>query len=89
MAAGPGGDAYHRPIASDRTPPIRLFLADVDGTLVTQDKVLTDDAVAAVQSLRRAGVLFALTSGRPPQAAWRCWWSPCRSTRPSPPSTAA
>ena len=22
-------------------PPIRLFLADVDGTLVTQDKVLT------------------------------------------------
>ena len=60
-------DAYHRPIASDRTPPIRLFLADVDGTLVTQDKVLTDDAVAAVRRLRQAGVLFALTSGRPPR----------------------
>jgi Cof subfamily protein (haloacid dehalogenase superfamily) len=39
----------------------------VDGTLVTQDKVLTDDAVAAVHSLREAGVLFALTSGRPPK----------------------
>jgi Cof subfamily protein (haloacid dehalogenase superfamily) len=39
----------------------------VDGTLVTQDKVLTDDAVAAVRSLRQAGVLFALTSGRPPK----------------------
>jgi Cof subfamily protein (haloacid dehalogenase superfamily) len=47
--------------------PIRLFLADVDGTLVTQDKILTDDAVAAVRSLREAGVLFALTSGRPPR----------------------
>jgi hypothetical protein len=39
----------------------------VDGTLVTQDKILTDDAVAAVHRLRRAGVLFALTSGRPPR----------------------
>ena len=39
----------------------------MDGTLVTQDKVLTDDAVAAVRSLREAGVLFALTSGRPPK----------------------
>ena len=48
-------------------PPIRLFLADVDGTLVTQDKVLTDDAVAAVRRLREAGVLFAITSGRPPR----------------------
>jgi Cof subfamily protein (haloacid dehalogenase superfamily) len=34
---------------------------------VTQDKVLTDDAVAAVRRLRQAGVLFALTSGRPPR----------------------
>ncbi len=39
----------------------------MDGTLVTQDKVLTDGAVAAVHSLRRAGVLFAITSGRPPR----------------------
>jgi hypothetical protein len=39
----------------------------VDGTLVTQEKVLTDDAVAAVRSLHDAGVLFAITSGRPPR----------------------
>jgi Cof subfamily protein (haloacid dehalogenase superfamily) len=66
---GPRPGAYHRPIASapDASPPIRLLLADVDGTLVTQDKVLTDDAVAAVGRLRHAGVLFALTSGRPPR----------------------
>jgi Cof subfamily protein (haloacid dehalogenase superfamily) len=42
------------------------MLADVDGTLVTQEKVLTDKAIAAVHSLRDAGVLFAITSGRPP-----------------------
>jgi Cof subfamily protein (haloacid dehalogenase superfamily) len=48
-------------------PPIRLMLADVDGTLVTQDKVLTDKAIAAVHRLRDAGILFAITSGRPPR----------------------
>ena len=47
--------------------PIRLLLADVDGTLVTQDKVLTEQAVAAVDRLRDAGILFAVTSGRPPR----------------------
>ncbi len=39
----------------------------MDGSLVTQDKILTDDAIAAVGRLRQAGVLFALTSGRPPR----------------------
>jgi Cof subfamily protein (haloacid dehalogenase superfamily) len=48
-------------------PSIRLFLADVDGTLVTQDKVLTDRAIAAVSKLKEAGILFAVTSGRPPR----------------------
>ena len=43
------------------------MLADVDGTLVTQDKVLTDEAVAATRQLRDAGVAFAITSGRPPR----------------------
>jgi Cof subfamily protein (haloacid dehalogenase superfamily) len=46
---------------------IRLLLADVDGTLVTQDKVLTDRAIAAVAKLHQAGILFAITSGRPPR----------------------
>jgi Cof subfamily protein (haloacid dehalogenase superfamily) len=46
---------------------IRLYLADVDGTLLTPDKVLTDDARAAVRDLRRAGIVFAITSGRPPR----------------------
>ena len=45
---------------------VKLLLADVDGTLVTPDKVLTNDAIAAVHDLREADVLFAITSGRPP-----------------------
>lgn len=48
-------------------PPIRMVLADVDGTLVTGDKVLTDASVAAVRELHRHGIDFAVTSGRPPR----------------------
>jgi Cof subfamily protein (haloacid dehalogenase superfamily) len=48
-------------------PRIELVLADVDGTLVTDDKRLTDRAIASVHSLKRAGVKFAVTSGRPPR----------------------
>jgi len=46
---------------------IKLMLADVDGTLVTQEKVLTDQAIEAVHQLRQADILFAITSGRPPR----------------------
>ncbi|WP_298382151.1 Cof-type HAD-IIB family hydrolase [Ferrimicrobium sp.] len=46
---------------------IRLVLADVDGTLVTNEKVLTPRASKAVVALSRAQVLFSLTSGRPPK----------------------
>jgi Cof subfamily protein (haloacid dehalogenase superfamily) len=45
----------------------RLLLADVDGTLVTDDKQLTEAAIAAVQDLRHAGIAFAITSSRPPR----------------------
>ncbi len=45
----------------------QLLLADVDGTLVTKEKILTDRAIAAVHRLYDAGILFAITSGRPPR----------------------
>jgi Cof subfamily protein (haloacid dehalogenase superfamily) len=45
---------------------ISLVLADVDGTLVTEEKILTERARAAVKALHRAGIRFAITSGRPP-----------------------
>jgi Cof subfamily protein (haloacid dehalogenase superfamily) len=46
---------------------IRLVIADVDGTLLTREKVLTDRAVRAVRALRESGIRLALTSGRPPR----------------------
>src|SRR5271165_6434643 len=46
---------------------ISLVVADVDGTLVTADKVLTPRAAAAVRALGGAGIAFAITSGRPPR----------------------
>jgi Cof subfamily protein (haloacid dehalogenase superfamily) len=47
--------------------PIRMVIADVDGTLVTQEKVLTERAASAVSHLRQAGIEFSITSGRPPR----------------------
>jgi Cof subfamily protein (haloacid dehalogenase superfamily) len=46
---------------------IRMLLADVDGTLLTPEKVLTEQARAAVRRLHEAGIAFAITSGRPPR----------------------
>ncbi|GBQ46470.1 hydrolase [Komagataeibacter europaeus LMG 18890] len=42
-------------------------MADVDGTLVTKDKILTPRAIRAVERLRERGILFTITSGRPPK----------------------
>jgi Cof subfamily protein (haloacid dehalogenase superfamily) len=46
---------------------ISLVLADVDGTLLTKDKVLTSRSENAVKALAAAGIAFAITSGRPPR----------------------
>jgi len=46
---------------------IKLLLADVDGTLVTKEKIITERAKDAVSKLRDAGIGFAITSGRPPR----------------------
>jgi Cof subfamily protein (haloacid dehalogenase superfamily) len=48
-------------------PHISLLLADVDGTLVTSEKVLTPRAREAVMKLHQKGIRFAITSGRPPR----------------------
>jgi Cof subfamily protein (haloacid dehalogenase superfamily) len=46
---------------------IRMVIADVDGTLVTQEKILTKRAAEAVLGLDEAGIEFSVTSGRPPR----------------------
>ena len=45
---------------------VRLVVADVDGTLVTPDKILTPRARAVVRTIMDAGIAFTITSGRPP-----------------------
>jgi Cof subfamily protein (haloacid dehalogenase superfamily) len=45
---------------------VRLVVADVDGTLLTPDKILTPRARAAVHAVTAAGIAFTITSGRPP-----------------------
>ncbi len=47
--------------------PIRFLVSDVDGTLVTPDKIVTPDAIAAVHELVAAGLGFAFVSARPPR----------------------
>jgi Cof subfamily protein (haloacid dehalogenase superfamily) len=53
--------------AAQAPEAIAAVLADVDGTLVTNAKVLTPRAIAAVAKLHERGALFAITSGRPPR----------------------
>ncbi|MDR6915571.1 Cof subfamily protein (haloacid dehalogenase superfamily) [Pseudomonas sp. 3296] len=48
--------------------PIRFLLSDMDGTLLLPDHTLSQRTIAAVRSLREAGVLFSLATGRPPKA---------------------
>src|SRR5260370_37884332 len=45
---------------------ISLVVSDVDGTLVTSDKVLTERAGAAVVRIHAAGIGFSVISSRPP-----------------------
>ncbi len=45
---------------------IALVISDVDGTLVTPDKRLTEASIKAVQKLHTSGIQFSLTSSRPP-----------------------
>ncbi len=61
MSAGAAGHI------TQQGKPVRLVIADVDGTLVTQEKILTPRAIDAVFQLRKAGIQFAVTSGRPPR----------------------
>jgi Cof subfamily protein (haloacid dehalogenase superfamily) len=50
----------------DVASAVRLVVADVDGTLVTPDKILTPRASAVVRTIVEAGIAFTITSGRPP-----------------------
>ena len=44
---------------------IALVVSDVDGTLLTKNKILTDGAMAAARKLHAAGIGFTIVSSRP------------------------
>jgi len=44
---------------------VALVVSDVDGTLLTKDKTLTETAKAAVRLLHASGIGFTITSSRP------------------------
>jgi hypothetical protein len=57
---------------SDRLPSkVSLVIADVDGTLVTADKILTPRAGAAVKALMTPALRLPLQAGGR-RGAWRC-----------------
>src|SRR5258708_14415919 len=64
--------------------PTRLVIADVDGTLVTQDKVLTKRAIEAVMRLHESGSQFPVPYGRPPRRIARPGGPPRFTLPPSP-----
>lgn len=49
---------------------LRLFISDVDGTLVRNDKTLGPATVAAVERLKAAGLPMSLISARPPSGMY-------------------
>jgi Cof subfamily protein (haloacid dehalogenase superfamily) len=49
------------------TTKISAIVSDVDGTLVTNDKRLTDRTRLAVAAIRKAGIPFSVISSRPPR----------------------
>jgi transaldolase len=71
----------HGALPGPTAHPISAVLADVDGTLVTRDKVLTERAIAAVNLLRERGIVFTICSGRPPRGM-RSLVEPLRLTMP-------
>ena len=61
--------------------PISAVLADIDGTLITNDKLLTERAIQAVRRLRERGVVFTICSSRSPRGMQRLV-EPLRLTMP-------
>lgn len=50
----------------DKSSKISLLIADLDGTLINREKVLTDRTRDAVRKLNQAGIMFTIITGRPP-----------------------
>lgn len=43
----------------------KIFISDLDGTLLTKDKIITENTLGAIKTLRDQGHLVAIATGRP------------------------
>jgi Cof subfamily protein (haloacid dehalogenase superfamily) len=70
-------------MTSPRFPSTKIsaVVSDVDGTLVTDDKILTTRAQAAVTELHARGIIFTIISSRPPRGV-RMLLDPLEITTP-------
>jgi Cof subfamily protein (haloacid dehalogenase superfamily) len=57
----------HSRLARALSDKISAVISDVDGTLVTDDKLLTPAAMSAVAKLHASRIVFGLISARPPR----------------------
>lgn len=53
-----------------RTKPVALVVTDLDGTLLTDDKLVSDANREAIQNLKNHGILFGVISGRPVESSY-------------------
>ncbi len=51
--------------------PIKLVVTDLDNTLLSPDRTISDRAVATMDAIRKKGVHFTFITGRPPYAVER------------------
>jgi Cof subfamily protein (haloacid dehalogenase superfamily) len=69
------------PPRTSPAPSIAALVTDVDGSLLTAEKVLTAGARAVVAELHAAGIVFGIISSRPPRGL-RMLIEPLRITTP-------
>lgn len=50
---------------------VRMVVTDLDGTLLSPDRTISKEAVAAIAKLRDKGIRFTFVTGRPPYAVER------------------
>jgi Cof subfamily protein (haloacid dehalogenase superfamily) len=54
-------------VALARVPTVKLIAFDLDGTLLTSDKRITERAERAIKALAQAGIIMVPCTGRPPR----------------------
>ena len=59
---------YHRIVKLQKHPDIQLVAIDLDGTLLTDSKKITDETLATLAPLPSQGVKLVIASARPPRS---------------------